>query len=185
MRLRRCIGADPIVRQGNSSLWTGNRSQRVEEPATSRWPGFGVRYDCSPWPEREASSAFAVYPPLGAGSAHFATDFSSRSAGPACLSRRSRASHRREPPSAELRCNPNGAAARSLASLRRGACWRRWRAHGREAVSDDGLSPHRAELAFGDACLLASARSSNFPLCPRRRSASGRRQQTHGGDDGE
>jgi hypothetical protein len=32
------------------SLWTGNRSQRVEEPATSRWAGFGVRYDCSPWP---------------------------------------------------------------------------------------------------------------------------------------
>jgi len=52
----RCFEADRVVRQRYSSLGTGNRSQRVEEPATSRCPGFGVRYDCSPWPELELSS---------------------------------------------------------------------------------------------------------------------------------
>ena len=46
-RIRRRL----VVRHRMSSLRTGNRSQRVEEPATSDGAGFGVRYDCSPWPE--------------------------------------------------------------------------------------------------------------------------------------
>jgi hypothetical protein len=50
MRCLRRFEADRVIRHENSPLWTGNRSQRVEEPATSRLPGFGVRYDCSPWP---------------------------------------------------------------------------------------------------------------------------------------